>query len=142
MQSESNIKKLSSQDVMIGDWVLVDKNAWIEDEYDPRCGVPDYQPFQIKTGEDIDEVDSSDSPTYGVPLTEEILKNNFEVNYGCCYIYKNEEIGESLYYHFETRSIVYKPDNHSWSCNGPKIEYVHELQHFLRGIKNNKEITV
>ena len=34
-------KELNSCDLMIGDWCLTDINSWIDDEYNPKCGVKD-----------------------------------------------------------------------------------------------------
>ena len=42
--------KITPEDLMIGDWVLMDLNYDSDYEFDNV----NYQPYQIKTGEDID----------------------------------------------------------------------------------------
>ena len=42
---------MKANELMIGDWVLKDMNY---SEEDPMYTRPDYQPYQIQNGEDID----------------------------------------------------------------------------------------
>lgn len=134
-------EKLASKDVMIGDWILVDKNAWVDDEYDPRCCCTNYQPYLIENGEDIDNVDLGDSPAYGIPITKEIMDKNFESGDGIIYtLYRDEEIGEHVFYNMTRQSVGYRLDKDSPCSELTDVKYVHELQHILKIIKNDKSI--
>lgn len=118
-------------ELMIGDWF------WWEAEGKKY-------PMQVKA-EDFALSDDDIANFEPIPITEEILKKNFEDNgYGCYDIFRNDDIGECLYYHFGYHTICYKPDKDSWSCSMPddEIKYVHELQHFLGGIKHKIDFKI
>lgn len=72
---------LNGKSLMIGDWVLKDRNY---SEEDPLYTKLDYRPYQIMSGEDIDLACETncigDADVYQpIPLTPEILKlNGFE----------------------------------------------------------------
>lgn len=81
---------MKATDLMIGDWVQYDVNAWRDDEYDRKCCVPDYQPFKIESGEELDKLILDDGKPKPIPLTPEILvKNGFEK--------KEDDDGQELY---------------------------------------------
>lgn len=125
---------------MIGDWVLTDVNAWIDDEYDPRCLVKNYQPYRIETGEDLDCLVDDDSEPKPIYLTlEHILANGFAETDT---FVKDRRIFSFRDTHFQTFYLT------DYNCiNGgldwvvlrdgkvvviTNLRYVHELQHAMR----------
>ena len=135
---------MNREDLMIGDWILVDVNDWIEDEYDRNCGVVDYQPHQIQDGEELDYLENGDGKPMYMPLTEEILKkNDFKFN-GLAYIGKWFDVSSNF------------DDKNAWDCGkfytsgkgDPgfsdfcTIKYVHELQHLIKPHDKNYKIKI
>ena len=140
---------LRSSELMIGDWVLCDKNAQSDYEFDNV----NYQPFQIRNGEDIDYAFErnmiGDADVYQpIPLTGEILeKNGFErvPQQGCANHYhwmmeKYEEESDGLLFRIKAFNTLFRGmfvsiDNPS-ACEtisfAKQIESVHELQHALK----------
>lgn len=121
---------MRTNELQIGDWVLCDMNAQSDYEFD----TVNYQPFQIKTGEDIDYACErnmcGDADVYQpIPLTAEILeKNGWQ-----------KVIGENPVEVWSIRNGVYlhHTDNgyklrEGAEFNIPNIQYVHELQRALR----------
>lgn len=143
---------MKATDLMIGDWVLLDKNAWIDDEYDRRCGVPDYQPHKIESGEDLDESVNADGGALPIPLTQEILeKNGFEK--------KEDDFGQELYSlllgewvitymsiygcpYLTIEDVLDYDRGHSVLILKDSVYNVHELQHALKVCKIEKEIVL
>ena len=121
---------MKANELMIGDWVYYNPNVFIEDEYEPTKPI---KITKITSGEDIDlAIEGCYSP---IPLTAEILeKNGFVRNVWniytaptCCL--SVERVKGYFFLRLGTLQLC-------------KIEYVQELQHFLRDFKTNKEITL
>ena len=131
---------MKANELMIGDWVLFDRN-YAEDN--PIYTTTDYQPFKIESGEDIDLAEETncigDASVYQpILLTAEILeKNKFR---------KSKLMGEQRHFTYFLDSglellAIYDADfsivigQSSWY-----IKYVHQLQHLLRLCHIEKEI--
>lgn len=75
-------KRITPEDLMIGDWVLMDLNYDSDYEFDNV----NYQPYQIKTGEDIDlaiesNMMATDAIYRGIQINHELLeKNGYKFN--------------------------------------------------------------
>ena len=132
---------MKAEELMIGDWVLCDINAQSEYEFDNV----NYQPFQIKTGEDIDyacerNMMCTDDVYIPIPITSEILeKNGFK---------KSDDDDFYMWENYNER-IVWFEDGYtnvtSIKCDciyDKKLLNVHELQHALKlcGINNEIEL--
>ena len=138
---------MKANELMIGDWVLCDENAQGEYEFDNV----NYQPYQIKNGEDIDYAIernlTGDADVYQpIPLTAEILeKNGWEYS---------EYTGDEMFtwpldddIEMPFRLVVDYNGNKYWITVGvgnylTPINYVHELQHALRLCGIEKDITL
>lgn len=76
-------KRITPEELMIGDWVLMDLNHDSDYEFDNV----NYQPYQIKTGEDIDmatetNMMATDAIYRGIQITHELLeKNGYKFNH-------------------------------------------------------------
>lgn len=135
------MSKLNVNELMIGDWVLVNGNPMQIQAINDIDG-------EIMAGDELyclveDRVHSEDK-IEPIPLTAEILeKNGFELvrNVPC----PNKNVWSfdtfSIYEHHDKRRYPY-----FWIPLGDNadIKYVHELQHALRlcGIDKTIEITV
>ena len=134
---------MKAKELMIGDWVLCDRNAQSDYEFDNV----DYQPYQIANGEDIDYAFEQnmigDADVYQpIPLTKEILEKNFDKKtmYG---VFDD-------YFDFEIREFsdsIYIVNYHSCEMPVPDTQiggicFVHELQHALRLCGIEKEINL
>lgn len=139
-------KKLNACDLMIGDWCLTDINSWIDDEYNPKCGVKDYQPYRIERGEDLDYIDNADSPVLGLRITRDILNNNFIKHNGL-----SDEWVITINILFEYTVLrdcgngiftinIFKASSSDKVKQLIKFEYVHELQHYLKLFNIEQEI--
>ena len=143
---------MKANELMIGDWVLLDMN-WAED--DQMYARLNYQPYQIERGEDIDLAQETncigDADAYQpIPLTTEILsKNGFEAEkayYGFVYFYDDDD--NSLRIVFHPKESNYTRGAYSYihidcgcvTIDELPIQYVHELQHALRLCGIEKEI--
>ena len=141
---------MKAKELMIGDWVLCDRNAQSDYEFDNV----DYQPYQIANGEDIDYAFEQnmigDADVYQpIPLTAEILeRNGFEVQdqgggrrdvwigFG---VDCEGDIEVEFQYNIPTHlkiDGVFKGEYYT-STN---IKYVHLLQHALKLCGIEKEI--
>lgn len=129
---------MKATELMIGDWVMYNPNVFIEDEYAP---MEDSYPTKIKSGEDIDLViEDCYAP---IPLTEEILKNEFEskdniFGYKTYILNKDYSIecrGDRFC--FMRRCNDYTYSSTFWICD---LMFFHELQHAIKLCKINKEI--
>ena len=74
---EMENKHITPEDLMIGDWVLMDVNYDSNYEFDNVK----YEPFQIQSGEDIDlaienNMNSTDGVYKGIQITHELLEKN------------------------------------------------------------------
>ena len=142
--------KLRVQDLQVGSWVMIDVNSCVDDEYDPRIGTQDYQPFKIESGEWLDHIDDTGSPVLPIPITKEILeKNGFE----------REEL-ITLYNHYTgidnkvslNDDFYYMKSRNMWTVHIDsedyrtiahcELTYLHELQHLLRICKIDFEFNV
>ena len=76
-------KRITPEDLMIGDLVLMDLNY----DSDYKFDNVNYQPYQIKTGEDIDmatetNMMATDAIYRGIQITHELLeKNGYKFNH-------------------------------------------------------------
>lgn len=118
-------------DLMIGDYVNTPKgNYKVTTIQDNDVIFTDYAD-DIDGACDIDKV----AP---IPITKEIMdKNNLKYGDYCPFL---DALDDKLVTQFGMR---YK-DGHFYikDCFIEKIEFVHELQHFLRLLKINKEIVI
>lgn len=124
---------MKKEDLMIGDWILVDVNDWIEDEYDRNCGVVDYQPHQIQYGEELDYLEYGDGKPKYMPITKEIADKNFQQEttgiyklYGNLYLIRHHI--EKDKWMVNWMENAYDPNYRVVAC----LQYVHELQHILK----------
>ena len=127
---------MKANELMIGDWVLMDMNY---SEDDPMYTRLDYQPYQIQNGEDIDLAEETncigDASVYQpIPLTPEILEKNGFVYNEIPFVLSYEQFGLSIYgiqgsYHINCGQNV-----------SMDVSYIHQLQHALRLCKIDKEI--
>ncbi len=145
---------MKAEELMIGDWVLMDKNY---SEEDPMYTRLDYQPYQIQNGEDIDlscETNCiGDADVYQpIPLTPEILERNGFIydsrfpNQWLSYGSSNKKaINKAIYVKLtndkEVRDI-YLSYNYDILIIESNVLYVHELQHALKLCGIEKEITL
>ena len=133
---------MKAKELMIGDWVLMDMNY---SEDDPMYARPDYQPYQIWNGEDIDLAEEEncigDADVYQpMPLTDNILRDN-----GFEYFHKN--FASLSYEHPFALRLDKWPDENGcggiWTiCDIIEIRYVHQLQHALRDCGIDEEIKI
>ena len=147
---------MKANELMIGDWVLLDMN-WAED--DPMYARLNYQPYQIKRGEDFDLAEETncigDADAYQpIPLTKEILeKNGFELREGCTTAWdwldgeKSVHISGDHTCPIGQTVTIYTPGGCAGAAfsshrtlSDHKIRGVHELQHALRLCGIEKEI--
>lgn len=134
---------MKAEEIMIGDWVLLDTNY---SEENPMYTQPNYQPYRIQNGDCIDFACETncigDADVYQpIPLTAEIMLNNkfekfrFLKDFYCidgnkCLYTDCKEVG------IWTRNIA---GDWEWFAIG-ECKYVHELQHALRLCGIEKEI--
>ena len=126
---------------MIGDWVLKDMNY---SEEDPMYTRPDYQPYQIQNGEDIDLACETncigDADVYQpIPLTPDILeRNGFEKVQNLLVLQWENGVYPSMIF------VEYNPENYCLFINDmmfPKpVRFLHELHHILIDCGIKKEI--
>lgn len=123
-------------ELMIGDWVLKDMNY---SEDDPMYTRPDYQPYQIQDGEDIDLACETncigDTSVYQpIPLTEELLTRNFPDPSEIVWFPLDEYNGFF--------NIYWEHPSFGEGEVRLNIQYVHQLQHVLRlcGIEKKVEL--
>ena len=133
---------MKAEELMIGDWVLKDMN-YLED--DPMYTRPDYQPYQIENGEDIDLSCESnclgDADVYQpIPLTDEILEAN-----GWVYFHPQGIKGTMMLAIGGHAVLCWDSETKELILTGGsilKVRYVHELHHVLRLCGIEKEIIV
>lgn len=128
-------KRITPEDLMIGDWVLMDLNYDSDYEFDNV----NYQPYQIKTGEDIDmaaetNMMATDAIYRGIQITHELLeKNGYKFNH----LWYEKEGFPAIEIGFENGTYnvgkVYfsgkgDPDIHVYGT----CRYVHELQRIFK----------
>ena len=132
---------MKEEELQIGDWVLCDRNAQSEYEFD----TVDYQLYQIKDGEDIDYACekniSGDNDVYlPIPLTVEILeKNGFEMaddtytRPTVFYFSKDRRVQVSNLTNSGDGYWCVHVDNEDFETIGScDVKYVHEMQNLLR----------
>ena len=148
-------------DIMVDDWVLKDMNY---EEENPMYTHPDYRPYKIQNGEDIDIACETncigDADIYmPIPLTPEILeKNGFHFGYtsneedmAACtiaqlnpndkgWVWDEGDGAIKVIFPNESDGGEVKLEGTNYlACVFDKI-YVHQLQHLLRLCDINKEI--
>ena len=138
-------KRITPEDLMIGDLVLMDLNY----DSDYKFDNVNYQPYQIKTGEDIDmatetNMMATDAIYRGIQITHELLeKNGYKFNH----IWYEKEGFPAIEVGFEDGTYnvgkVYfsgkgGPDIHVYGT----CRYVHELQHILKTQHINTKIVI
>ena len=143
---------MRANELQIGDWVLCDMNAQSDYEFD----TVNYQPFQIKTGEDIDYACErnmyGDADVYQpISLSEEILEKNGWKKYNGFYNlrvtkgYDEWDIDVSYVLGCGIFNVdaYHKVDEHTvGDVYNLKVEFVHELQHILNLLDFEKEIVL
>lgn len=142
---------MNANELMIGDWVLCDKNAQSDYEFDNV----NYQPFQILNGNDIDYAIErnmiGDADVYQpIPLTGEILeKNGFKNKKGRFMQIGNFDNPPLIMWHLVDDIILGHPKSQLEIHYGDKsmhvsfvCSYVHNLQHALKLCGIEKEITL
>ena len=132
---------MKAEELMIGDWVLKDMNY---SEEDPMYTRPDYQPYQIQNGEDIDLACETncigDADVYQpIPLTPDILeRNGFEKVQNLLVLQWENGVYPSMIF------VEYNPENYCLFINDmmfPKpVRFLHELHHILIDCGIKKEI--
>ena len=128
-------KRITPEDLMIGDWVLMDLNYDSDYEFDNV----NYQPYQIKTGEDIDmatetNMMATDAIYRGVQITHELLeKNGYKFNY----LWYEKDGYPAIELGFEEGT--YNIGKVGFYCKGDPYmhvygtcRYIHELQHIFK----------
>ena len=132
---EMENKHITPEDLMIGDWVLMDVNYDSNYEFDNVK----YEPFQIQSGEDIDlaienNMNSTDVVYKGIQIAHEVLeKNGYKFNHiwyekdGCPAIGLGFEEGT-----YNVGKVYFSgkgnPDMHVYGT----CRYVHELQRIFK----------
>ena len=132
---------MKAEELMIGDWVLKDMNY---SEEDPMYTRPDYQPYQIQNGEDIDLACETncigDADVYQpIPLTPDILeRTGFEKVQNLLVLQWENGVYPSMIF------VEYNPENYCLFINDmmfPKpVRFLHELHHILIDCGIKKEI--
>ena len=133
---------MKATELMIGDWVLMDKNY---SEEDPMYTRLNYQPYQIQNGEDIDLACETncigDADVYQpIPITPDILeRNGFEKVQNLLVLQWENGVYPSMIF------VEYNPENYCLFINDmmfPKpVRFLHELHHILMDCGIEKEIT-
>lgn len=118
---------LKASDLKIGNLFLYDENAWIEDEYDPKCGTPSYK-VGITTPNDLNDSVLEDIRAIPIPITTKVLEN---LGFKTCH--NDSSISYILPLGGRTFVLEVTPD---WDRrykydNLIGICYVHELQQLL-----------
>lgn len=134
---------MKATEIMIGDWVLKDMNY---SEEDPMYTRPDYQPYQIQNGEDIDLACETncigDADVYQpISITPDILeRNGFEKVQNLLVLQWENGVYPSMIF------VEYNPENYCLFINDmmfPKpVRFLHELHHILMDCGIEKEITL
>ena len=146
-KEEYLVLNLTSEDLMVGDWVKYNPNVFNEDEYEPAKPLVN---TRIEGGEDIDL--AIEECYSAIPIDEEILgKNGFNV-FGLFFAYLDlDDVNYFEYYYAEhrfrkVRRKTYNDGNTEtkeyeieFQC---KCKYVHELQHAFRMCNYYKEFVV
>lgn len=145
---------MKPNELMIGDWVLCDTNAQSDYEFDNV----NYQPYQIKNGEDIDYACETnmigDADVYQpILLTAEILEHNGFKKFNFEDIegshkwtwWHDMQTFVSLWYRElkdDTKEGWMLRIESPFTSSRTKIDYVHELQHAMRlcGIDHKIEL--
>lgn len=118
---------LKASDLKIGNLFLYDENAWIEDEYDLKCGTPSYK-VGITTLNDLNDSVLEDIKAIPILITTNVLENlGFKTSHNDSLISYRLSVGE--------RTIVLEVtpdgDGRYKYDNLIGIRYVHELQQLL-----------
>lgn len=118
---------LKASDLKIGNLFLYDENAWIEDEYDPKCGTPSYK-VGVTTPNDLNDSVLEDIKAIPILITTNVLENlGFKTCHNDSSISYRLSAGE--------RTIVLERTPDGDGCykydNLIGIRYVHELQQLL-----------
>ena len=126
---------MKANEIMIGDWVLMDLNY---SEEDPMYARPNYQPYKIQNGEDIDLACETNciggaNVYQPISLTHDLLLANgfiFEPKIG--YISADGRINLDHRIPNYPRKWYVHIDNEDYqtiaSCD---LDYLHQLQHLL-----------
>lgn len=141
---------MKKEDLMIGDWVLMDLNYDSDYEFDNV----NYQPYQIKTGEDIDmaietNMMATDAIYRGIQINHELLeKNGFKEDFETNGIYWRPDfrkfciVKELDTWYFAFRVLGETVDKSSGYICISECNYVHKLQHILKDLEIEKEIVL
>lgn len=127
---------MKANEIMIGDWVLMDLNY---SEEGPMYTQPNYQPYKIQNGEDIDLACETncigDADVYQpIPITPDILfANGFISKPFFAYVSADGRITLDPSTPNYPRQWNVHIDNEDYqsiaSCD---LDYLHQLQHLLR----------
>lgn len=136
---------MKPEDLMVGDWV--EMNFY---QPQPSNDYPDedWQPYQIKSGKEIDEYAQYVQPLL---LTEDIIKKSgfkFCAATDDIIIYQDRDTGLAIQFDKKDMKCPVIAYDIWWSDNGlmtsemMDVEYVHELQHAIKSMKLNIELCV
>lgn len=141
---------METKDLMIGDLVLI--SVWDCNPFPSKVTSINYNSYQGK--DFVDWIDTEDEEEIGmyavqpIPLTPEILEKNFGKPYprGGFHNYRMEK-DETIAFVIEDRRVSAAPDNRVVLSRCPgtyicDVNYVHELQHALRLLGIEKDITL
>jgi len=132
-------------DIMVDDWVLKDMNY---EEENPMYTHPEYRPYKIQNGEDIDIACETncigDADIYmPIPLTPEILEKNFLKRHGAYVILDDYFEVEICEYNDGLYRLLYNCTEMSLPRTQiTEIGFVHQLQHALKMVGVEQEITL
>ena len=117
---------MKKEELMIGDWVALDMN-WAED--DPMHVRPNYQPYQIKCGEDFDIAEAYRP----ILINDDILSlNGWKREGGASYRIYGEYNAVIFHMDENRKEIIIDKSGERHHMLRLDILYVHELQHALR----------
>ena len=111
---------MKASDLMVGDWVIC--NHYQDKSFTKQFGIADFAKGEYEFCEPI-------------PLSEEILvKNEFRIQV-------THDNGRWLWV-TDNSWLAYSECHNYWYYEDMKITYVHQLQHLLRLVGIEKELTI
>ena len=136
---------MKKEELMIGDWVALDMN-WAED--DPMYSRLDYQPYQIKCGEDFDLAEETncigDADAYQpILINDDILSlNGWERTGGASHRIYGDYNAVIFHWNENRKEIIIDKNGERHYMLKLDLLYVHELQHALRICGIDTEIKI
>lgn len=136
---------MKANELMIGDWVMLDMN-WAEE--DPMYSRPNYQPYQIKCGDDFDLAEEKncigDADAYQpILINDDILSlNGWERMGGASNRIYGDYNAVIFHWNKNRKEIIIDKNGERHYMLKLDLLYVHELQHALRLCGIEKEIVL